>query len=162
MTAKKAVFIFGFAGVRSYVRAADSIVALREVTVSDVSLRKFSASQSVAILNDSVIAKNAASLTALLSYNSLIYFKENGLGMVSSPAFRGTTAQQTAVIWNGLNINSQLNGQTDFNTVTTANYDHISVRAGGGSAFTVAVPLAAACIWAMICDSATDSIMSLI
>jgi iron complex outermembrane receptor protein len=33
------------------------------------------------------------------------------------------------------------------------------VRAGGGSAFTVAVPLAAACIWAMICDSATDSII---
>jgi len=134
MTAKKLFLFLGLLVCGAMFAQRDSIVALREVTVSDVSLRKFSASQSVAILNDSVIAKNAASLTALLSYNSLIYFKENGLGMVSSPAFRGTTAQQTAVIWNGLNINSQLNGQTDFNTVTTANYDHISVRAGGGSA----------------------------
>ena len=60
-------------------------------------------------------------------------FKENGLGMVSSPSFRGTTAQQTAVIWNGININSQLNGQTDFNTITTRDYTSITVRSGGGS-----------------------------
>lgn len=53
--------------------------------------------------------------------------------MVSSPSFRGTTAQQTAVIWNGININSQLNGQTDFNTITTSDFNSISVRAGGGS-----------------------------
>jgi iron complex outermembrane receptor protein len=38
--------------------------------------------------------------------------------MVSSPSFRGHT-QQTAVIWNGININSQLLGQTDFNTINT-------------------------------------------
>jgi iron complex outermembrane receptor protein len=79
MTAKK-LFLFLGLLVCGAMFAQRTIVALREVTVSDVSLRKFSASQSVAILNDSVIAKNAASLTALLSYNSLIYFKENGLG----------------------------------------------------------------------------------
>jgi iron complex outermembrane receptor protein len=54
--------------------------------------------------------------------------------MVSSPSFRGTTAQQTAVIWNGININSQLNGQTDFNTITTRDFENVTLRAGGGSA----------------------------
>ena len=53
--------------------------------------------------------------------------------MVSSPSFRGTTAQQTAVVWNGININSQLLGQTDFNTVSTRGYNSIAVKAGGGS-----------------------------
>src|SRR5690606_37430440 len=72
-------------------------------------------------------------LTDLLQYNSSIYFKVNGYGMVSSVAFRGTNAQQTAVVWNGININSQFNGQTDFNTISTQNYDNISVRSGGGS-----------------------------
>lgn len=109
-------------------------IALKEVTVSDSQLRKFSKSQNVAVLSDSIIQKNQTSLTALLNYNSTIYFKENGLGMVSSPAFRGTTAQQTAVIWNGININSQLNGQTDFNTISAKDYEEVAIRAGGGSA----------------------------
>ncbi|WP_366183650.1 TonB-dependent receptor [Flavobacterium ovatum] len=81
----------------------------------------------------SVIEKNYNSLTNLLRYNSLLYFKENGNGMVSSVSFRGTTAAQTAVIWNGININSQLLGQTDFNTITPLGYSSISVRSGGGS-----------------------------
>ena len=111
----------------------DSIIKLNEVLISDAQLTKFFNSQSVSKLNDSVISKNKASLTSLLNFNSVIYFKENGLGMVSSPSFRGTTAQQTAVIWNGININSTLNGQTDFNTISTKDFNTISVRAGGGS-----------------------------
>jgi len=111
----------------------DSVNYLDVVRISDTQLKNFSNSQSVLKLNDSVIKKNQSSLTSLLNYNSVIYFKENGLGMVSSPSFRGTTAQQTAVVWNGININSQLNGQTDFNTVSTKDFSSISVRAGGGS-----------------------------
>ncbi len=112
----------------------DTIVKLQEVVVSDLYLKSFSKTQAVSVFNDSVIKKNPASLTSLLNFNSVVYFKENGLGMVSSPSFRGTTAQQTAVIWNGININSQLNGQTDFNTITTKDFDNITVRAGGGGA----------------------------
>src|SRR5690606_18079838 len=62
-----------------------------------------------------------------------IYFKENGYGMVSSPAFRGTTAQQTGVLWNGIKVNSALLGQTDFNSTSFKEYDNIVVKPGGGS-----------------------------
>lgn len=111
----------------------DSVYVMDEVVITDTQLKHFSNSQSVQRLNDSVIKRNQPSLTSLLQYNTVIYFKENGLGMVSSPSFRGTTASQTAVIWNGININSQLNGQTDFNTIGAANFNTIDVRAGGGS-----------------------------
>ncbi|HQV36540.1 MAG TPA: TonB-dependent receptor plug domain-containing protein, partial [Flavobacterium sp.] len=111
----------------------DSIIRLNEVIVSDSQLKNFSKSQTVTILNDSILNKNQGSLTSLLSTNSTIYFKENGAGMVSSASFRGTTAQQTAVIWNGININSQLNGQTDFNTINPTDFTNISIRPGGGS-----------------------------
>ena len=111
----------------------DSITILNEVLISDLQLKKFSNSQSVVKLPDSILSNNKTSLTTLLNYNSVIYFKENGLGMVSSASFRGTTAQQTAVIWNGININSQLNGQTDFNTISAKDLNSISIRAGGGS-----------------------------
>ncbi|MDT0686703.1 TonB-dependent receptor plug domain-containing protein [Autumnicola psychrophila] len=111
----------------------DSITQLDEVLISDVKLYKNSRAQVVSVLSDSIIAKNEPSLNSLLKFNTPIYFKENGNGMVSSPSFRGTTASQTAVVWNGININSLFNGQTDFNTVNTSAYDNIAVRAGGGS-----------------------------
>jgi len=111
----------------------NSINWLDEVRLSDVKLKKFSTGKHINALSDSLLLKNQPQLTEILNFNSPIYFKENGRGMVSSPSFRGTTASQTAVIWNGININSQFNGQLDFNTVNTGAYDQISVRGGGGS-----------------------------
>lgn len=115
-------------------KASDSILELDEVVVSaDRLLRNFSKTQTTQVLTDSVKQRNASSLTQLLNFNSPIYLRENGLGMVSSASFRGATAQQTAVIWNGININSQFTGQTDFNTINTRNFNNVTIRHGGGS-----------------------------
>ena len=111
----------------------DSLQQLPEVIISDVSLTDFSTGTTTTTLRDSVFYNQATPLQQTLLYNSLIYFKENGPGGVSSPSFRGTNASQTAVLWNGISINSQLNGQTDFNTISTRNYDNLVVRHGGGS-----------------------------
>src|SRR5690606_9651364 len=110
----------------------DSIQHLPEVMLTDSKLVHFSKGFKLEKLNDSIIERNATSLTETLRYNSSIYFKENGFGMVSSPSFRGTNAAQTAVIWNGININSIFTGQTDFNTISPLNYDEIAIRSGGG------------------------------
>ncbi len=111
----------------------DSINKLKEVIVSDRTLYSGNTSQSIQVLNDSVINKNKTSLSSLLNYNSVLYFKEYGRGMLSTVSFRGTTASQTAVIWNGINVNSQLNGSADFNTFTAPDFNTISIKAGGGS-----------------------------
>lgn len=111
----------------------DSIVQLKEVVLTDISLQEFSSNVNKLHISDSVIKTNTGSLVQLLSNNSAIYFKENGRGMVASPSFRGTTAQQTAVIWNGININSLFNGQTDFNVVNPSDFNSITIRSGGGS-----------------------------
>ena len=111
----------------------DTIVRLEEVIISSYKLKKYSKGYYVKILSDSIIAKNSSSLTDVLRFNSFLYFKENGSGMVSSPSFRGTSASQTAVIWNGININSQLTGQSDFNTLGINFLDEIAIRSGGGS-----------------------------
>ncbi|WAC03181.1 TonB-dependent receptor [Lacinutrix neustonica] len=111
----------------------DSVHNLEEVVLSDTKLKNYAAGFKITKLNDSVISKNTNTLTGLLAFNSNIYFKENGFGMVASPSFRGTNASQTAVIWNGININSQLNGQTDFNTINASQFNSIAIRSGGGS-----------------------------
>lgn len=111
----------------------DSILKLDEVVVSDSRLLEFSNGIKITTITDSTLQRVPGGLTNALLFNSSVYFKENGYGMVSSPSFRGTGASQTAVIWNGINVNSQLNGQTDFNTILPQSFDKISVRSGGGS-----------------------------
>lgn len=114
------------------VGAQQDTITLPDVVVTDYRLDK-NQTQFVWELNDSTIQHNPPLLTEILNYNTPIYFKENGYGMVSSPSFRGTTASQTAVLWNGIKINSGFLGQTDFNTVSSLAYDEISIKAGGGS-----------------------------
>ena len=111
----------------------DSINYLEEINLTDDKLRDFSTGQTVIEINDSVTNRSRPLLGSVLQFRSPLYFKENGMGMVSSASFRGTTASQTAVLWNGININSQFNGQVDFNTVNTVGIDQIAIRGGGGS-----------------------------
>ncbi len=108
------------------------VTELNTVNLKYIKLKDSVYTTTQTVLNDSVLKRNQTSLTSLLNYNTTIYLKENGLGMVSSPSFRGTTAQQTAVLWNGININSQTTGQTDFNTVNTRGFDRVVVKSGGG------------------------------
>lgn len=111
----------------------DSIQYLEEVILQDTKLKDFSEGYKLLKIQDSILRRNSTSLTDVLLFNSSIYFKENGYGMVSSASFRGTNAAHTAVVWNGIAINSVLTGQTDFNTISPILYDDITVRSGGGS-----------------------------
>ena len=126
------ILLFLVSGISGHAQL-DSLQHLDEVVLSDVKLYQHSRGQQVSVLNDSVLERNDAFLSDLLKFNTPIYFKENGHGMVSSASFRGTTASQTAVVWNGININSQFTGQTDFNSLTTSSFDQVAVRHGGGS-----------------------------
>ena len=111
----------------------DSIQHLNEVLLIDSKLEDYSEGFELTQLTDTIIKRDATSLTDVINQNSTIYFKENGYGMVSSPSFRGTNASQTAVIWNGIPINSNLSGQTDFNTIAPSSFSNIIIRSGGGS-----------------------------
>lgn len=128
-------YLFVVCSVTFYTSMAqvDSLRLLPEVVLSDVKLRDYSQGIHIKNLSDSLVKQDITLLTETLRDHTSIFFRENGPGGVSSASFRGTNAQQTAVVWNGININSQLTGQTDFNTIASYNYDAISVRSGGGS-----------------------------
>jgi len=106
---------------------------LDELIISDYKLNSHNKTQTIHKINDSIITQANGSLTDLLLMNSSIYFKENGSGMVSSPSFRGTTAQQTSVLWNGIPVNSLFLGQTDFNSISYKEFSEIAIKPGGGS-----------------------------
>jgi len=88
---------------------------------------------SIISLSDSLLNTSNVNLTKLLKRYTNAYIKEQGSGMVASISLRGSGASHTAVYWNGVPINSSLNGQTDFNTIFSSIYNKISIRKGGGS-----------------------------
>ena len=133
--AKKIITFFSFFYVVVLVGQNDTIsYRLDEVFIEATKkLKENSIGQHVVSLSDSVLTRNIESFTDLIRYNSSIYLKEYGKGGTSSVSFRGTSASNTAVVWNGININSINNGQTGFNSLTVSLNDAIDVRKGGGS-----------------------------
>src|ERR1700750_995263 len=107
--------------------------AVDTIYIFDNQMSKVKLFHPVRTITQKDIEKNSTNLSELLRYQSSIYIKENGRGAVSSPSFRGTTAQQTAFVWNGININSSFLGQGDVNNIPLFGYDQIDVKAGGGS-----------------------------
>jgi vitamin B12 transporter len=69
----------------------------------------------------------------LLSFHTTVAFKNYGPGQLNTASFRGTSANHTAVLWNGLNINSPALGQTDFSTIPIAGFDQLSVQYGSAA-----------------------------
>lgn len=73
-------------------------------------------------------------LADVLADESSVYVKGYGNGQLSSIAFRGTSASQTAVLWNGININMPTAGQTDFSLIPLYLIDQVTLQPGAGSA----------------------------
>ncbi|WP_408038660.1 TonB-dependent receptor plug domain-containing protein [Tenacibaculum amylolyticum] len=132
---RRLIFILLFVSAQIISAQSDTIFnRLNEVVIqANKRLSKTSKAYKLLKINDSVIVNNVESFTSLLRFNTPIYFREFGQGGTSSPSFRGTSASNTAVVWNGININSINNGQTGFNSLTVGLYDELNVRSGGGS-----------------------------
>lgn len=129
MILRKLPAFFGFVGV--FLSAQETLIDT--VYIYDRQLQTASETQWVQKISSSDIEKNSTNFSETLRFQTPVYIKENGRGMVSSPSFRGTTAQQTAFIWNGININSVFLGQGDINNLGLLSYNEIAVKSGGGS-----------------------------
>lgn len=124
------VFVFAVCNLSLYFGQEKTIDT---VYIFDNQMNKVKLFHKITTLSLSDIQKNSSNLSEVLRFQSPVYIKENGRGAVSSPSFRGTTAQQTAFVWNGININSQFLGQGDMNNIALFGYDQLEVKAGGGS-----------------------------
>jgi len=111
---------------------SDSIVSGPEVTVYGNRLQEFDAG--VKVLTTDSAAKERFrnnNLTSFLEENTNIYIKSYGIGSLSTTAFRGASASQTSVLWNGFNIQSPMNGTLDLALVPVSLVDQVKVQFGG-------------------------------
>ncbi|MCF8424234.1 MAG: TonB-dependent receptor [Bacteroidia bacterium] len=77
---------------------------------------------------------NTSSLSDLLSNQSNIHIKSYGNANIATTSMRGGNANHTALLWNGLNIQNALLGQTDLSIIPTLFFDNVVLEYGGGSA----------------------------
>ncbi len=74
-----------------------------------------------------------SSIADLLSYNSSVFIKSYGPGGIATTAFRGGNASQTAVLWNGFNLQNAMMGQADLALMPSVLFDDVAIEYGGSS-----------------------------
>ncbi|MCP4553113.1 MAG: TonB-dependent receptor [Bacteroidetes bacterium] len=105
---------------------------LDEVVVKKSRLKEFAIGSSVQVI-DSLSKElfSNFSMAELLANLSLVTVNQNGPGGASNPAIRGGSSAQTAVIWNGINIQNPSNGSVNLAQLPTVFFDNISIQYGG-------------------------------
>ena len=113
---------------------ANTGVSLSVVTVRAIAPERFLAGQKFQRIDSATLLQfRFGLLTDLLTFNTPLAFKNYGPGQLATVSFRGTSANHTAVLWNGININQPNLGLTDFSTLPVAGFDRLSVQYGSAA-----------------------------
>lgn len=111
----------------------DDTIQISEVEVTSILARNKSVADR-SELDQSVISRQAGtSLTDLLSRHSTIYVRSTGRGTLATASFRGTDGSHTRVFWNGIEMNSAMNGQVDLSLMPVFFFDEAEIYYGGSS-----------------------------
>ncbi len=113
----------------------DSIVTLKEFSIEAPRHAQSHAGQKSEKL-DSTNLQNlfAQNLANLLTQNNAMFIKSYGLGSLATASFRGSSAYQTATLWNGFNLQSPMNGILDYALVPSFLMDEVTLNYGGAGA----------------------------
>lgn len=111
--------------------AQDSISAIE---VKAYPYKKYAIGAKIWQPDSILIAQNNSSQLSewLLRYTGA-YMKEYGNGLLGSISLRGTGAGHTAVLWNGLNINSATLGESDFVNIPLFANDQVGLQMGSSA-----------------------------
>lgn len=109
-------------------------VVVEEVKIMASKFNTFSIGYKIETF-DTILTKNLQnqSLSDLLAMHNGIYLKNYGPGNLASPSLRGTGANHTAVVWNGINLQNNMNGSIDFSLVPLSATDEINIQYGASS-----------------------------
>ncbi|MBP9079992.1 MAG: TonB-dependent receptor [Flavobacteriales bacterium] len=128
-----ATALFGAADVGAQ-QVADTL-HLPAVEIAAPRLATFAAGTKVQQIDSATLARYAhTDLGELLAGESPVSVKSYGLGSLATTSFRGGSAGHTAILWNGINLGSAMNGQADLALIPVGIADAISVQYGGSTA----------------------------
>ena len=109
-------------------------IALEEIEITANRLVNFTTGSKVQKINPSDITPYAtSSLSELFSEITTLSIKSYGLTGLSNVSLRGMGSKHTAVLWNGFNLQSSMNGGSDMNALPSFLIDKIDIQYGGAS-----------------------------
>ena len=93
--------------------------------------------QKLVTVDSAVLADYFASnLADLIAGVTPLFVKSYSPGGLASVSFRGPAASHTHLIWNGINLNSPMSGQTDLSLIPIFFIDKVSISGGTSSSNT--------------------------
>ncbi len=127
------VFCLGIAQAFSQTKDS-SAISLKEVEITGIQSKQFISGKKIQQF-DSLTKQNFSNsnLAELLSVNSPVFIKNYGPGNLSTSSFRGGNASQTAILWNGFNIQNNMLGQNDLSQLPNFIFDDIDIEYGGSA-----------------------------
>jgi vitamin B12 transporter len=109
-------------------------VSLSVVTVCGTAPERFLAGQKLQQIDSATLAQfRFQTLGDALALTTSLALKSYGDGQLATVAFRGTSANHTAVLWNGININQPMTGQSDFSALPVAGFNKLAVQFGASA-----------------------------
>jgi vitamin B12 transporter len=107
-------------------------IPLQEVTVRSSRVDVFAVGAHID-KPDTLLVKvlQSASLSELLAVSSGATINSYGVGGLSTISLRGGGGTQAAVVWNGINIQSPMNGGVNLSGMPTAFFGNIQIQQGG-------------------------------
>ena len=129
------VLAFSHGSLRAQPGLLDTTTLLPALEVQSNRLNAFKAGYTVRTY-DSIrrMASHTTTLADLLGSDGWIYVKRYGTGGLGSISLRGTSAVHSAVVWNGFNLQSPMNGGSDLNLFPVSSADELQVQSGGSCA----------------------------
>ncbi|MBX2893433.1 MAG: TonB-dependent receptor [Saprospiraceae bacterium] len=114
---------------------ADTLLALPSPEITAQHLRRQPAGAQSTTLDSTCLALHQTENVAdALWKKSGMYVKSYGLGSLATTSARGGSAGQTAIVWNGLPLQSPMLGQLDFSLLPLVFVDEMTLQYGGNSA----------------------------
>ena len=123
--------MFPLVGSKPSARAGRRVQRLGEVRVQAVRPELFAVGSPRYEADSAALSQfRGGTVAELLQARTPLYLKSYGPGQLASITLRGTSAQHTAVLWNGLNIMLPTLGQNDFALLPVAANTRLAVQPG--------------------------------
>lgn len=102
---------------------------LPDIIIQDKKIKKkFSASQQIDSSTTRFYTQNTMPL--LLQLHSNVFVKNYGVGSLSTISLRGSSAAQTSVTWQGMQLNNAMTGLSDISSIPVSFFENINIEYG--------------------------------
>jgi vitamin B12 transporter len=113
----------------------DTTVNISAVTIASDRLKQFgTGSKTEAIDTVQQFYQQAGTLSEVLQNESAVFIRSYGLGGLATVSIRGAASAQTAILWNGFNLQSPMNSLFDLSLIPAFFLDETKVQHGSAGA----------------------------